>query len=147
MTIRLITRPAIVSVLAASFAIAAAPPSLGGVPARDPAGRFLVLQVTVNPKPSTWRQAAEPRFALDMFEGNDLTGNPTGFGSFPSGLPEGDIISDDIRAPAGFRVNYTAFPICDIRKLQSRGPSGCPRGSRVGAGTVLNRCAASVSGS
>jgi hypothetical protein len=36
----------------------------------------------------------------------------------------------------GYKLNYRLFPKCDRAKLESRGPSACPRGSKVGTGSA-----------
>jgi hypothetical protein len=38
--------------------------------------------------------------------------------------------------PAGMVRNASAFPTCSLATLASRGPSGCPSGSRIGTGTM-----------
>ena len=42
----------------------------------------------------------------------------------------------DIGLPPGFVRNYASFPTCTVTTLQTRGPNGCPRESRVGTGTL-----------
>ena len=44
---------------------------------------------------------------------------------------------------AGLKVNGAAFPKCSASTLENRGPSGCPAGSKVGAGFIKNATGAS----
>jgi hypothetical protein len=37
----------------------------------------------------------------------------------------------------GYKLNYALFPKCDRTKLERRGPSACPKGSRVGTGSAM----------
>jgi hypothetical protein len=39
-----------------------------------------------------------------------------------------------LRFPKGARVNGRFFPKCTVAILQTKGPRGCPRGSRIGGG-------------
>ena len=39
---------------------------------------------------------------------------------------------------AGLRVNTAAFPKCSASTLESKGPKGCPSGSKVGTGFIKN---------
>jgi hypothetical protein len=38
--------------------------------------------------------------------------------------------------PPGMEFDYTAAPVCSKAILDSRGPTGCPRGSRLGTGSA-----------
>jgi hypothetical protein len=39
--------------------------------------------------------------------------------------------------PKGYKLNYRFFKKCDKTKLELRGPSACPRGSKVGTGSAM----------
>jgi hypothetical protein len=41
-----------------------------------------------------------------------------------------------VHLPRGIRLNYRDFPACDQNKLESDGPRGCPRKSKVGRGRI-----------
>jgi len=57
-------------------------------------------------------------------------------GTKPS--PTGGQAGDDVTVtlPAGMGLNYAKFPKCNQSRLQSSGPRACPRGSRVGTGSL-----------
>jgi len=40
-----------------------------------------------------------------------------------------------IKLNAGGKFNGSKFPKCSLSALQSKGPSGCPKGSKIGSGT------------
>jgi hypothetical protein len=40
-----------------------------------------------------------------------------------------------IKLNAGGKFNGSKFPKCSLTALQSKGPSGCPKGSKIGSGT------------
>jgi hypothetical protein len=40
-----------------------------------------------------------------------------------------------IKLNAGGKYNGSKFPKCTLAALQSKGPSGCPKGSKIGSGT------------
>jgi len=40
-----------------------------------------------------------------------------------------------IKLNAGGKYNGSKFPKCKLTALQSKGPSGCPKGSKIGSGT------------
>src|SRR6266542_1969660 len=41
-----------------------------------------------------------------------------------------------LRFPKGAVVNGRYFPKCKFTRLQTKGPKGCPKGSKLGAGTA-----------
>lgn len=116
--------------VAVSVLLESPAPARAGPPVRDDAGFFVSLEVDAFSRgASTQRHRRGAGIEIDYVTGNDLTGQP------PSG---GDILQrSEFRTAKGFVVNHRAFPICRVSVLRERGPSACPRRSRVGAGTVL----------
>jgi hypothetical protein len=41
-----------------------------------------------------------------------------------------------VHLPRGMILNYNKFRKCSLSRLQSQGPRGCPRGSRIGTGSL-----------
>jgi hypothetical protein len=41
-----------------------------------------------------------------------------------------------VHLPKGMKTNYAQFPKCNPTKLQSQGPKACPKGSKVGSGSL-----------
>jgi hypothetical protein len=105
-------------------------PVRAGPPARDDTGFFVKLEVGAFARGAhTRRHRRGAGLEIDYVTGNDLTSEA------PSG---GNVLArTEFRAAKGFVVNHRAFPICRMAVLAERGPSACPRNSRVGRGTVL----------
>jgi hypothetical protein len=105
-------------------------PAAGGPPARDDAGNFVTLEVEVSaPGGGKRRHRRGAGIELDYFTANALTDEP------PSG--EDVVARTEFRMANGFVINHRAFPICRESVLVDRGPSACPRRSRLGTGTAL----------
>jgi hypothetical protein len=45
----------------------------------------------------------------------------------------------ELQFPPGARVHRAGVPRCGLAELQAKGPTACPRGGRVGSGSIVGR--------
>jgi hypothetical protein len=112
--------------LAIATLLAVTAVALAGEVGPSPSGQLHTLDWKV--KPSTAGTKKRPRAAT--FE--ITAAHRTTTGAKPS--PERRAL---LHLQKGYKLNYSLFPKCDRTRLERRGPSACPRGSKVGTGSAM----------
>ena len=107
-----------------------AAPAGAGPPSQEPTGRFLVADLAISPPKAA--PPGHPRgvsLEVDDLAGNDITGQRA------TGTSQTRY--ENFRLAQGMTVNYRQFPACTYSNLANHGPPACPRGSKVGTGTII----------
>jgi hypothetical protein len=91
----------------------------------SPSGQVQTLAATQSPsKASTKKKkvGAKVKITLTLTKADGSKASPT--------------THTTVYLPSGMGLNYGKFPKCDVKKLEAQGPKGCPKGSKVGTGTL-----------